>query len=245
MHNADFCPPRSWRACDLKISIIIPALNEAQNIGRLIGLLGSERERTEIVVVDGGSADDTPSVARAAGAEVIITPPGRGHQMACGAEQTDGDVLLFLHADSQLKPEGLRAIRTALTASPEAIGGNFRLLFDGHDGFSLWLNRFYAWLRSRGLYYGDSGIFLLRTEYVRLGGMRPIALMEDFDLVRRMERTGRTLCIQDPPLMTSSRRFRGRKPVAIVLGWCVIHLLYLIGVSPDRLAHLYRSAVPR
>ncbi len=225
----------------MKISVIIPTLNESGNIGRLIKMLDGAQQNAEIIVVDGGSIDATPAIAQQAGATVIATQPGRGGQIARGASQAQGDVLLFLHADSQWPPDGLRAIRTALTAHEHAIGGNFRLLFDGQDAFSLWLNRFYGWIRARGFYYGDSGLFLLRAEYDRIGGMRPMALMEDFDLVRRMEKTGRTVCIQDPPLITSSRRFRGRSPFAIVVGWCVIHALYLVGISPDRLARLYRS----
>ena len=123
-----------------------------------------------------------------------------------------------------------------LAARPEAIGGNFRLDFDGETGFDKWLEQFYAWIRARGFYYGDSGIFVRRAVYERLGGMRPIALMEDYDFVRRPARFGPTICINDPPLVTSSRRFAGRSPAAIVLGWLEIHALFHLGVSPDRLA---------
>jgi hypothetical protein len=102
-----------------------------------------------------------------------------------------------------------------------------------------WLEGFYAWLRSHGLYYGDSGIFLWCDCYRRLGGFRPIPVMEDYDLVQRMEAAGPTVCVQQPPLMTSSRRFHGRHPLAIFLGWVWIHLLFSLGVAPSRLARLY------
>lgn len=121
------------------------------------------------------------------------------------------------------------------------VGGNFRLLFDGDSGFSRWLTGFYAWIRARGLYYGDSAIFVRRRVYQDLGGLRPLALMEDYDFTRRLERRGKTRCIDDPPLVTSSRRFEGRRPTSIVLGWLKIHALYHLGISPDRLARLYDS----
>ena len=121
------------------------------------------------------------------------------------------------------------------------VGGNFRILFDGGGGFDRWLTGFYAWFRRYGLYYGDSGIYVRREAYRAMGGLRPIAVMEDFDFTRRLERYGETCCIADPPLVTSSRRFRGRHPVAIVWGWLKIHALYYFGVSPDRLARMYDS----
>ena len=98
-----------------------------------------------------------------------------------------------------------------LASNPKLIGGNFRLIFDGDTSFSRWLTKVSAWLRPLGIYYGDSGIFVRRTIYEALGGFRPIALMEDLDFVRRLERFGETCCIEDPPLITSSRRFDGRR----------------------------------
>jgi rSAM/selenodomain-associated transferase 2 len=229
----------------VKISVIIPVLNEAPAITRLLKSIMPNLENAEVIVVDGGSTDATSQIAREAGATLVVTHPGRGRQIVCGVQYATGDVLLFLHADSLWPLRGLDAIRHALSTDSNAIGGNFCLLFDGKDRFSLWLNRFYAWIRARGFYYGDSGLFILRKEYDRLGGMRPIALMEDYDLVQRMEKSGRTLCIADSPLVTSSRRFERRRPTAIVSGWLIIHTLYHLGVSPDVLAWLYRSAAHR
>lgn len=223
------------------ISVIIPTLNEAQRVDALIRVLDREQTAHEVIVVDGGSADGTAAAARALGARVTSTVPGRGRQLAAGAGMARGDVLLFLHADTRFPEGGLTAVDRALADYPEAPGGNFRLLFDGADPFSRWLDGFYAWIRRRGVYYGDSAIFVRRDAYDRLGGVRPIALMEDYDLVRRLENAGETLCIADPPLVTSSRRFRGRRPAAIVAGWLWIHALYHLGVSPDRLAKLYDS----
>ncbi len=127
-----------------------------------------------------------------------------------------------------------------LRARPEVVGGNYRLAFDGEGGFSRWLAGFYAVIRAFGFWYGDSGIFVRRAAYDALGGVRPIAVMEHYDLVRRLRRAGPTACLAEPPLVTS-RRFEGRRPPAIVLGWARVHLLYWLGASPERLAVLYDS----
>ena len=223
------------------ISVIIPTLNEAEHLPRLISGLHRQTPGCEIIVADGGSRDGTVNAARALGATVVRSAPGRGQQLARGAERRAGDVLLLLHADSVYPAGGLARIEERLAAGPHLVGGNFRLVFDGHDTFSRRLTRFYAWMRRRGLYYGDSAVFVRRRVYQALGGMRPVALMEDYDFTRRLEKTGPTCCIEDPPLVTSSRRFAGRQPLAIIWGWLKIHALYHLGVSPDRLARLYDS----
>lgn len=136
------------------ISVIIPALNEAQNLPGVLAALAGDGVEAEIIVVDGGSADGTPDVARRAGVRVIETAPGRGGQLRAGAEAAAGDVLWFLHADSRVPAGALIAVADALAAAPEAVGGNFRLLFDGDDEFSRWLDDFYARIRAKGVYYG-------------------------------------------------------------------------------------------
>ena len=223
------------------ISVVIPTLNEVERLGALLADLGGAGDRAELIVVDGGSTDGTPMLAATGGATVIDAPPGRGGQLAAGAKAARGDVLLFLHADCRMPPGALTALGTILDETPEAVGGNFRLLFDGDEPFSRWLNGFYAKLRARGRYYGDSGIFVRRAAYRALGGIRPLALMEDYDLVRRMERFGPTVCVMDPPLVTASRRFAGRRPMGIIAGWIAIHTLYHLGMPTAWLARLYDS----
>lgn len=223
------------------ISVIVPALNEAAHLPGLLAALAREATPHEVLVVDGGSRDATRELARQAGARVLSSEPGRGQQLGAGAAASSGRVLLFLHADSRFPVGGLARIEAALDADPACPGGNFRLLFDGEDGFSRWLNGFYAWIRARGFYYGDSAIFVRRGVYDALGGIRPIALMEDYDFVRRLEASGPTCCIEAPPLVTSSRRFAGRRPAAIVLGWLEIHLLFHLGVPPQVLARRYEA----
>ena len=224
------------------ISVIIPALNEAARLPPLIASLQADPTRSEIIVVDGGSEDDSQAVAARAGARVIEAQRGRGQQLATGCAAARGDVLLQLHADTVFPAGGLTALVSALQSDDQVIGGNYRIVFDGDTDFAQWLTDFYAWFRGHGLYYGDSGIFVRRTVYQEIGGIRPIAMMEDLDFCRRLEKAGKTVCIEEPAVVSSSRRFAGRKRWRIVMGWIVMHVLYYLGASPDRLAVLYNSA---
>ena len=175
------------------------------------------------------------------GVTLLSAQRGRGQQLLAGAEAASGEVLLFLHADSRFPAGGLEAIETALRESPALVGGNFRVVFDGNSDFSRWLTGFYAWFRGHGLYYGDSAVFARRDVYREIGGIRRMALMEDYDFTRRLERAGPTCCLDAPALVTSSRRFEGRRPAAIVWGWIKIHALYHLGVPPRTLARIYNS----
>ena len=220
------------------ISVVIPTMDEAKTLPRLLAGLQRQIAPSEIILVDGGSRDVTVLKAREHRVKIIHSAPGRGTQLRAGAEAAGGDILLFLHADSVFPDGGLARIEEILE-SPRIVGGNFRLVFDGESGFSRWLTGFYARIRKHGFYYGDSGVFVRREVYQAMGGIRPIALMEDYDFIRRLEKFGATYCIDDPPLVTSSRRFEGRHPLLIVWGWLKIHALFHLGVSPDRLAKLY------
>ena len=226
------------------ISIIILTLNEERSLPSLLDAICQQGADHEVIVVDGGSQDRTLEIAGCHGVRTLASPPGRGNGICVGAKAARGDVLFFLHADSTLPPGALDRINEVLAADAQVVGGNFRLVFDGDTTFSRWLTGFYAWIRSIGLYYGDSGIFVRRSVYEALGGFRPIPLMEDLDFVRRIERFGRTCCIKDPPLITSSRRFEKRRPAQIVCGWVKIHALFWLGASPDRLAKIYSTQTP-
>src|SRR6185437_11434145 len=126
------------------------------------------------------------------GVPLITSTPGRGQQMRAGAAAASGEFLLFLHADSALPRGGLAALMECLDRDPRVPGGNFRVVFDGDTRFARALTVVYSSIRRFALYYGDSGIFVRRTVYEELGGFRPIALMEDYDFVRRLERAGPT-----------------------------------------------------
>ncbi len=227
------------------ISIIIPVVNEEAALAPLLQQLEREPTPHEVIVVDGGSTDRSVELARSSGAIVILSACGRGNQLCRGVGHASGEVLFFLHADSVFPTGGLQRIREILVEYPKAVGGNFRLIFDGDTGFSRWLTGFYAFVRLFGLYYGDSGIFVRRSVYDAIGGMRPIPVMEDLEFVRRLERSGKTCRIMDKPLVTSSRRFDGRWPPEIVYGWLKLHALFWLGVSPETLARIYRTQQPK
>jgi rSAM/selenodomain-associated transferase 2 len=226
------------------ISIIIPTLDEESSLPALLDAIGQQRAAHEVIVVDGGSRDRTLEVARNSGARTLVSGSGRGAGLSAGAAAARGNVLFFLHADCTLAPGALDRINEALATNANVIGGNFRLVFDGDTDFSRRLTLFCASIRLLGFYYGDSGIFVRRSVYQALGGFRPIPVMEDWDFVHRLERFGRTCCIKDPPLVTSSRRFAGRNPLRIIYGLFRIHALYWLGVSPDRLLEIYRMQAP-
>ncbi len=231
----------------MRISVVIPTRMEAANIGPLLAELDREATPHEVIVVDALTAgrpseDGTAAVARALGATVLLAPMGRGSQLAAGAAAAKGDGLLFLHADTRFPAGGLAAVRAALERRPDSPGGNFRLLFDGNDALARWLDGFYALIRSLGFIYGDSGIFVRRAAYARSGGMRALPVMEDYDFIRRVAHLGPLINISEPPLVTSTRRFRGRWWPAIVLRWLRVHALYYLGASGERMARIYDRA---
>jgi rSAM/selenodomain-associated transferase 2 len=220
-----------------RISAIIPTWQEASRIAECVQAAATVAD--EVIVVDAGSADGTADVARAAGARVIsIERKGRGPQLHAGTLAAAGDVLLFLHADAQLRTGARGAMLRALD-DPAVVGGNFYLCFFPEGRFA----RFFTWvnhLRRRWLriYYGDSAIFVRRDVYEELGGFRAVPILEDYELVRRLERRGRTVYVQDVQVLASARRFEAR-PWRTLFLWVLIQTLYMAGVSPERLARLY------
>lgn len=224
---------------DNLVSIIVPVLNEEAMITSLLDHLAGLPGRWEVVVVDGGSSDHTRTLALAhpTGPVVVDAPRGRANQSNAGANRAGGEVLLFLHADTRLPRDAHANLFDALT-DPTVIGGNFALRFDGGDRFSRLLGAWYALQRRTGVYYGDSAIWLRTSAFERLGGFRPLPIMEDYDLVRRLEKTGRTVCMRGPAV-TSSRRWQRHGLARTIASWVAIRWLYLAGVSPERLARLY------
>lgn len=220
------------------ISVIIPTLNEAESILQSIESVGRQDREAEVIVVDGGSLDGTPEIARPR-ARVIHSPPGRAMQMNAGARCATGDVLLFLHGDSRLAPGALAKMRQTLD-NPCIAGGSFTLVFDVDN---LWL-RFYAFCSTIDCLcfrYGDQGIFVRRTIFEQMLGYAEIALMEDIDLMRRLPRYGRRVLIRDYPVTTSARRFvehgivrQEVLNVALVMAW-------FLGVKPQTLAKWYAA----
>jgi rSAM/selenodomain-associated transferase 2 len=221
------------------VSAIIPTLNAAGTLPGLMEQLGASTILEEIIVVDGGSSDETVAIARAAGAHVIAAPRGRGIQLGAGAAAATGDWLLFLHADCRLSQDWEAAV-AAFLAAPEARGcaGYFDFVLDDTEPAARRLERMVAWrCRVLGLPYGDQGLLIARTLYCAAGGFAPLPLMEDVDLVRRLGR-GRLFRIGARCISSPQRYQRGgywRRPLRNL--FCLS--LYFARVSPHRIARLY------
>ncbi len=221
------------------VSIVIPVLNEARLIHTTAASLNRLRGQAEIVVVDGGSTDETVRLVESYGLRVVVAPRGRGPQMNAGAAATNGDTLLFLHADTRLPDKALELIAAALQA-PGVCGGNFNLRFAGETQGAKVLTQIYPLLRWFGLVYGDSAIFVRRSVFEAVGGYRDLPLFEDCDLYQRLRRMGRFVRLSEYAT-TSSRRFEGRF-FRTFARWALLQVLYWLGVSPHRLAQMYRIA---
>lgn len=219
------------------LSIIIPVLNEARFLGATLDAVKEVRGRVEVIVVDGGSRDRTIEILQRRGVHVIRSERGRGIQLHAGACAARGEALWFLHADTMPPIMAAERIAEALNKE-EVVGGNFRVRFDGERRAARFLTWLYPQLRKLGLLYGDSGIFVRREAYHRIGGLKPFPIFEDLDLVRRLKQVGRVVEI---PLevLTSSRRFEGRSFVLTFARWAVLQGLYWLGVHPRRLARMY------
>ena len=221
------------------VSIIVPVLDEEATITSLLDHLGELPGHWEVIVVDGGSGDHTRTLSTAHHTQplVIDGPRGRANQLNAGAARARGGVLLFLHADTRLPRNAHPQLCNAL-ADPAVLGGNFALQFDGADRFSQILGAWYALQRRAGIYYGDSAIWLRASAFERFGGFRELPIMEDYDLVRRLERAGRTACLPGPAV-TSARRWQRHGLPRTIASWVLIRWLFIAGAPPARLARLY------
>ncbi|MCM5569084.1 TIGR04283 family arsenosugar biosynthesis glycosyltransferase [Burkholderiaceae bacterium FT117] len=220
----------------LRISVVVPALNEAAGI--VAALRPALREADEVIVVDGGSADATVELARAAGAKLVTDAArGRAAQMNAGAAVASGEVLLFLHADTRL-PEGwAAALRASLAARH---WGRFDVSLDA-PGRLLAIVGAMMNLRSRlsGICTGDQAIFVARAAWRRVGGFPPIALMEDIEISRRLKRVaGPPACLRER-VAVSARRWQARGALRTIVGMWWWRALYFLGASPDWLHARY------
>lgn len=226
------------------ISIIVPVLNEADNIARLIFHLRRLRDNhllREIIICDGGSADETVAVALREGALVVETEANRGKQMNAGARAASGEVLWFLHADARPHRASLRAIEAACKMGK--LGGSFRLKFQGR-GLAPRVFEIVAWFQARiGIVYGDSGLWATRAAFEQLGGFRAWPLFEDYEFARRLWKLGarRRFYVSRLPIYASARRFQ-KWPWRTLGLWLRLQFLFWLGVSPARLARVYHGA---
>lgn len=222
-----------------KISIIIPTLNEAGNIKEAIAITQLSTN-VEVIVVDGGSRDDTVKIAQSLGVKVISSSPGRAMQMNAGAVAASGDILLFLHADTRLPTGFDEMVRTALQQS-ETVAGAFKLRINA----SLLSLRWVEWgvnVRSHfcQMPYGDQAIFLTKKVFQEIGGFPELLIMEDFELMRRLKRIGRIVIIPTP-VLTSARRWLKKGVFKTTLLNQVVIIAYLLGFSPERIYRWYRQ----
>jgi rSAM/selenodomain-associated transferase 2 len=216
------------------LSVVIPALNAAAGLPATLAALGDIP--AEVVLVDGGSTDGTADLAAQGGACVVRAPRGRGGQLAAGAAAARGPWLLLLHADTVLDPGWADAVRDAMRDPGRA--AYFRFALDDAAPAARRLERAVAWrCRVLALPYGDQGLLIHRSLYDRVGGYRPLPLMEDVDMVRRLGR--RRLTVLGAAAVTSSRRWRQdgwlRRSARNLL--CLA--LFYAGVPAERIARLY------
>lgn len=223
------------------LSIIMPVLNEAAGIRAALKPLAPCRQRgVEVIVVDGGSTDGTPELARPLADRVMTAPRGRAAQMNAGAQAARGGILLFLHADTKL-PSGADRLVIDGLASSQRPWGRFDVRIDG--GGALALVGLMMNVRSRltGIVTGDQAMFATAEAFVRAGGFPDIALMEDIAVSKRLKGLGRPLCLHQR-VTTSGRRWRQRGVLrTIVLMWR-LRLAYFLGAEPDTLARRYGYA---
>jgi len=225
----------------VNFSIIIPALHEADKINSLVEHLEGLRsiQDAELIVVDGDPNGDTIQVIRSKTVRKMIAPKGRARQMNAGALAADGEILIFLHADTELPANALRMINSAM-AQGRYVGGAFELGIDSHRIEFKILAR-WASLRCRltGIPYGDQAIFIKSAYFNTLGGYKDIPLMEDVELMRRIRRRGDKICIVTEQVRTSPRRWEQEGFVYVNARNAFLFFSYILGVSPERLASFY------
>ena len=226
------------------VSVIVPVLNDAVQLDGLLSSL-HPRDDAEIIVVNGAPADPVIAGLRARFPHVQWTnsSPGRGRQMNHGSAQANGRWLLFLHADGRLSPGWIDEVHRA-DRDEHSVGGSFRLVLDSTAASA----RLIEWgvavrVRWFGLPYGDQALFVRRDVFEALGGYRPLPLMEDVDLVRRLRRAGR-LMHSDLALRISARRWERNGWAQCSAENMMLVLLFLAGVAPERLARVYHRGAP-
>lgn len=223
-----------------RLSIVMPVLNESAEVAAALhALAGLRHGGAELLVVDGGSSDNTVALCRGLADQVLTAPRGRARQMNAGARAASGDWLLFVHADTRLPPGAAARVAGALS-SPGRVWGRFDVQISGRSAVlpvvAACMN-----LRSRltGIATGDQAIFVRRSAFDAVGGYPDQPLMEDIELSRRLRRLGRPACLRER-VLTSGRRWDQRGAWRTIALMWRLRLLYWLGVPAERLALAYR-----
>jgi len=221
------------------LSIIIPTLNEAGRLRPVLDAL-DPTPGDDIIIADGGSNDDTDEIAAAQGTRFIVTRPGRGRQLATGADAATGEWLLFLHADTRLSNgwrDAALGFMTAAQNSHRAAVFQFRL--DDDAAPARRLEKMVAWRnRTFGLPYGDQALLISQHFYKELGGFKELPLMEDVDLIRRIG--GHRITFLDAEAVTSADRYKKGGYFLRPLRNLTCLALYFAGLPPRTIERLYR-----
>lgn len=228
---------KDFKEIVLMISVIIPTLNEENSLSECLESFAADA--CEIIVVDAQSTDQTVSIAQSFGVKIIQTSvANRAVQMNIGARNSQGEVLLFFHADSRLPQKGLKAIASVLETK-DLIGGGFRLSYYPDTHFyrllASWGNLF---CRFTGTIFGDRGIFIRKDDFEQLGGYPEIAIMEDVALMEKMQERGRIVLL---PLVvkTSARKYISETMFQVIYSHLWSYVAYGFGVSPEKIYQRY------
>jgi rSAM/selenodomain-associated transferase 2 len=221
----------------MRISIIIPALNEAAGIAACLLALRAEAPDCELVLADGGSRDLTREIARPLCDAIIESAPGRAAQMNAGAAIATGDILLFLHADTRLPARFVDSVAGAIASG--SCWGRFDVRIDGRSQWLPVIARMMN-LRSRltSIATGDQAMFMTRGAFEALGGFPDQRLMEDIEMSRRLKGLGKPACLAGPAI-TSGRRWDEKGVFATVLLMWRLRFAYWAGADPEELAIRY------
>jgi len=222
------------------VAVVIPLLNEAVALPHLLQGL-RQCAPDELLLVDGGSSDETRQILQDSGLRWLTSQCGRGAQMNAGARVCKSKIILFLHADTEISLGHIEFLR-GLAQKPDYVGGRFDVHLSGAHS-ALRMIEWFMNLRSRlsRISTGDQAMFVRRDVFEAMGGFAEIPLMEDIEFSRRLKRQGRIACLRRK-VLTSSRRWERYGMVPTLLLMWRLRLLYWLGVSPAKLAAMYREA---
>jgi rSAM/selenodomain-associated transferase 2 len=221
---------------NIRYSVIIPTYNEAERIAALISQIRSLNVRAQIIISDANSPDGTARLATEAGAEVAQSSLGRGIQCRAGAEVANGDIFIFLHADSRLAADSFTTIDQFFSRADCQVA-RFRLAFD-HPHWLLGFYAFFSRFDTLLTRFGDQGIVVRRSFYEQLGGIRPWPLLEDVDFFRRASAVTKIILLPTT-IITSARKFLRTGVLRRQIKNASILLRYCFGTSPEDLYKIY------